>query len=648
MLMKKTLLKITLILAVLVFTVALGCIAVGATDAQAQSSDTPVYGDVNGDGAIDLIDVVLLRRHLTSGGNVENGANVDGDKENAVEVDDLVLLRQYMAYYNYETKEGAVRLGYEDTLDEVNNDFIVGGYTLTQYNGRQKADYLAFCNSYVREGYTLYSSNAVGETLSSVYKKGNAYVTVMFNALQNELYVGNGSGANNFPEKDNYVAKAGDITTVTQIYSRNVNGMGYIIKLADGSFLVVDGGYADDFVENDSNDSFVHENATHLYNTLVSLNGSEDNIHIRAWLLTHSHGDHYQAFHAFARQKDEGNYAGVNVGTVLCSPVQDVMDATDGANKYFTDDRLVEAVFTLGANLVYVHTGMSFEFADVTLEILVAPEHVYKFGDPEDFNETSVVSRIKNKDGSMIFLGDAGMNACNWMVGAYGEGLESDMVQVSHHGGETATKAIYQNIKAHTLFWPSSEGNLNQSRGDYTKQYLLESEYSKEHILHEYGNATRELGYGPETKTLDILNNSKVQKVASGNANMTISNGVITYKVTGSDPFVRFNFNASLDAMCSEYNAVKLVVNADIMESGRVGEMRFWMQNESYSAANNIRRQGTSEDGKMTLIYYFGNKTTYDITKELGGIRFDLGSVGDTVTIYSAELYHVDVDPTLE
>ena len=75
------------------------------------------YGDVNGDGEVNSADVVLLRKYMadynfeagTSTVDVAKGADANGDGE--VNSTDVVLLRKYMADYDYETGSSSVVLG---------------------------------------------------------------------------------------------------------------------------------------------------------------------------------------------------------------------------------------------------------------------------------------------------------------------------------------------------------------------------------------------------------------------------------------------------------------------------------------------------------------------------------------------------------
>lgn len=60
------------------------------------SERTP--GDVNNDGCVDLVDVILIRRYLAGGWNVTiNTANADVDGDEEVTLQDVILIRRYLA-----------------------------------------------------------------------------------------------------------------------------------------------------------------------------------------------------------------------------------------------------------------------------------------------------------------------------------------------------------------------------------------------------------------------------------------------------------------------------------------------------------------------------------------------------------------------
>ena len=65
---------------------------------QIEISDEKVSGDANNDGAIDLKDVVMIRRYVAGGWDVEiDTANADVNADNTVDLKDVVLIRRYIA-----------------------------------------------------------------------------------------------------------------------------------------------------------------------------------------------------------------------------------------------------------------------------------------------------------------------------------------------------------------------------------------------------------------------------------------------------------------------------------------------------------------------------------------------------------------------
>lgn len=500
------------------------------------------------------------------------------------------------------------------------------GYVMSQY-GKEKADsYISACAYYEKEGYSLYCSSEVGGLVSSTYRNGNGYVTVSFNSATEELYLGNSAEGAILPDFGELGAEKCEVT-VTQRSSTEINGMTYVIRLSDGSFVVIDGGYK--------------QEAQTLYDLLCRLNGSADNIHIRAWLISHSHGDHYQAFNQFS--KDLANK--VRLDYFIYSPIS----GAKNQDSYLNGSAPADVARFAGARMCGVHTGMVLDLGCLELQILVAPEQIFKTNAPEDFNESSIVCRAVNDDGSIIFLADSGINAANWMMKTYGDALKSDMVQVAHHGCETTPAELYDMIAANTLFWPCSEGLFVTYRGEMVKQHIIEAEYSKEHLLHGYGDITRPLFYKATDPTyLSVFPRSDKAVTPSRHAtNVRIEDGVLKYDVTGTDekldPYVYF---ALKNVSTNDYNAIRIVVDSEATEGGC--SLYFTCGNDVSGAfkadkANGLGVTGKSNDGKTTLIAYIGDVEGF--TGKITSLRLDFGTTaGQTVSIYSVEVFHINID----
>ena len=78
---------------------------------------TTVYGDATGDGIIDGMDVIRLKKYLanynyeTETSTIEISAGADATGDGIIDGMDVIRLKKYLANYNYETGESTIPLG---------------------------------------------------------------------------------------------------------------------------------------------------------------------------------------------------------------------------------------------------------------------------------------------------------------------------------------------------------------------------------------------------------------------------------------------------------------------------------------------------------------------------------------------------------
>lgn len=218
-------------------------------------------------------------------------------------------------------------------------------------------------------------------------------------------------------------------------------GMSYTFRLSDGKFLLIDGGWttpniADDLLEN-----------------LYRLSGGKKP-EIAAWIFTHAHIDHIGAFIDFSHryadrvQLDSVIYSfpGLVRTAEMCCPWEE---------KYIQEFDSLIAAFGDNVTVYKARTGQRYHFAGLELDMLFTFED-YRLPHPlHEFNQTSLVFRIRTKGQSWMFLGDVATSGSDMLVARYGALLQSDIVQVAHHGYPGGTDELYDRIKAPIVLWPA-------------------------------------------------------------------------------------------------------------------------------------------------------------------------------------------------
>ena len=342
-----------------------------------------------------------------------------------------------------------------DYLGEPNEIYTTGdGSVLRSYTGKDIEEFRTLCRFLTVQGWECLSDYTENGSVFATYRKGNELCHFYIPAdRENTLRVVRSDCAN-LPEAPT-VPDGTKETTVTQMqlpltetngYS---NGMGYVVRLADGSFLIFDGGYA--------------EQADQLWQTLVKQNGGEEGIVIRAWCLTHAHGDHYGIQQTYASR-----YASkVTLVRFIAAPVNEA-DATDPCFNVTLPKVIAQYA---GAVLTVPHTGMVFRFCNLTLEILFTPDERLIDGKPEnfDFNSSGTVYRLSGDGDRMLFLGDVLNDVTSRLQTIWGDHLRTNMVQVAHHGVDNSSAEFYESLCAKVLFYPAGHllyGGKNRDFGE--------------------------------------------------------------------------------------------------------------------------------------------------------------------------------------
>ena len=316
-------------------------------------------------------------------------------------------------------------------------------------------EYAGYAETLAADGWVMYSEHAISANRYATFTHpvGRTIHLGYYPALQDGTLriVSEPSGYLPSPEKSPYTRVAD--TTFTQIGRAAVDlntapGMSYIMQLADGSFVLIDGGPAND------------DDERALWDYLQARTPTGQKPVIAAWFITHAHSDHMALANNFLTDyHDRVDVRLAAYNFPLYDAVKDARDVNNTPARYQPMiDRFIESIRTYwpSADHLLVHAGQRLYLADAEIEIIFTHEDVFP-GEYTWVNHTSTAFRITVGGKSIMILGDCEKRLCQQMADTYGDYLKSDMLQLSHHGANGACLDLYRRIDPEICFWACSQ-----------------------------------------------------------------------------------------------------------------------------------------------------------------------------------------------
>ncbi len=276
-------------------------------------------------------------------------------------------------------------------------------------------------------------------------------------------------------------------------------GMGFIIRLADGSFCIIDGGMGDpDHVDSDKLMGILNAQKPEGTGKPV----------IAAWFFTHLHGDHIGVFNCFSLDHHDD----VVIERLYFNfPKEDEIAASD--SPYMLDDTIYRytqfkknlADFYADVPVVKLHSGNRFAVRNAQFEVLYAYDDLYpKTILDGGMNENSLLLKMTVEGQSILWTGDFAFNAADLVLDEYPAALSADFLQMAHHG-MNGTKELYSRVDPTFALLPVWEGGLEDMLKREQNQWLVNSPKLRQMIATCCGTWTIRLPYDPAPGTFERI-----------------------------------------------------------------------------------------------------------------------------------------------
>ena len=385
---------------------------------------------------------------------------------NGYDVDDLENYIELPEYNDRAFDKADIDLGQSSVMHIAENT------TLSEYED--------FLLELELNGFVAYTNNQIGDNHYATFLTEVQIVNVMYlDAIAETRVTVDNRDEYDLPglEDDNIYKELTDpsLTVIGIGTSGYPGGMGYVYKLSNGEFFIIDGGITRD----EQCDNKAECSAEWLYYTLQELADDPDNIVVAGWLLTHIHNDHLGAFIDMA--KDTKYTDKISVKKVIYSQPND--EHMKHVGKEYRKVWMPEALEGWQPDeVVKAHPGQKFYFADVTVTILGSQDLVLP-GVIDSHNNMSVVSKVEFMDYEALYLADAEglMNAA--LKTHYGSELKTDILQLAHHGyNNTEAGPVYELADPTIVFWPVSTGHYDGTGGATVRDVSFNKRFFKNGI----------------------------------------------------------------------------------------------------------------------------------------------------------------------
>ncbi|MBR5222650.1 MAG: hypothetical protein IKV81_00590 [Clostridia bacterium] len=528
-------------------------------------------------------------------------------------------------------------------------------------------DYNKYLNDLIKKGFTKYSDNKIGSNLFTTLVNQVTIVTISFMQkdavttviAEPKTYLYPRKQDNKYQSKEIQPVLTGinGVTTVVDY------GLGLVIRLDDGSFIIIDGGLSDPN----------HVDSTKLLNILKeqSPSGTKKPV-IAAWIFTHCHGDHMGLFNTFSIDYRDK----VVIESFYCNfPTETGIKKTDD---YMFDDTIYrynqfkKAMTQYYPNVpkIRTYTGDKYYIRNAVIEILFSYENLFPSnfdnGDFEDLNAASLIFTVDVGGQSIMVTGDVENSGMKFAARNYGSYLKSDILQMSHHGWNSEV-SFYSAVDPTYALLPvnfKSFEYLFTNTGYPGNQWLVNSPNLRQVIEFSKYTVSIPLPYNPSDDVIQKIPNTatkypvyptlKVEPVKpassvptawfdlgfkNGQAYDKMGNLTVT-KPGGTIGTTTVNYNSksyNVTALTADSNGEGLLVKLPFTNQT---QYKNWLMNGcTFELLVQVNKSPTGTSGFFTNVYAGGASLYYRVANGKNQLQFQLGTTSSSGVTNSSNNY---------
>lgn len=241
--------------------------------------------------------------------------------------------------------------------------------------------------------------------------------------------------------EENIPSNIDDCCLITSAVSDRI----FMLKTTDNKLIVIDGGWRKEFWD-DFGEKVLTER---LYKEMSDVLGQEKVV-VKAWISTnlYKHNNRFLETYQNTDMKDL-----ISIENIIYNFPSDSEYLNLDNDEGYSSVLKKEFVKT-GANLIIAKPQDKYDFGDVKMEILYAPNDA-KY---QNIADSSLVFKVIYKDNSVIFTGDMTDRISELLLKDLGDKLSCDIVQVANHGwNNCGVLDFYKTCKAKVQIWNNSE-----------------------------------------------------------------------------------------------------------------------------------------------------------------------------------------------